>query len=122
MLESKRCIIRSVTALSALCLVPSAFCEPSKRPFTPADDVGLMRFNWYLGSEVDPGRDIKFSPDHRYFVIATQRGRLDLNAPEDTVWLFRTQDVEDFMQHPRQTAALLPFPLVTSALAKTSPN
>src|SRR5690348_18093565 len=50
------------------------------RPFTPADDVGLALFE-YAGSE-PTGGVLKYSADGRYLAVVTERGRLDLNAPE----------------------------------------
>src|SRR5205807_3816035 len=115
MLRVRRCKIRFMIVLSALCLIQPAFCQSSKRPFTPTDDVGLTQFNWYNGSEIDPARDIKYSPDHRYFAVVTEKGRLDLNTPEDTIWLFRTKDVENLIQHPWENATSLASPLISGA-------
>src|ERR1700687_5215134 len=70
------------------------------RPFTAADDVGMALFE-YAGMGT-PGGVIKYSPDGRYFAVVTERGRLDLNAPEDTIWVFRIEDVQRFVQHPEE--------------------
>jgi dipeptidyl aminopeptidase/acylaminoacyl peptidase len=117
-----RYLWRLAAALSALSLGSPAVCQTSKRQFTPVDDVGLTQFNWYKDSEPDPARDIKVSPNHRYFVIAAQKGRLDLNAPEDTIWLFHMEDVERAIRHPSQTGASLAIPLVTSTSEEVGPN
>ncbi len=76
-------------------LCSSAF----SRPFTPKDDVGIALFE-YAGHRPSGGV-IKYSPDGRYFAVVTERGRLDLNAPEDTIWLFRLEDVQRFVRHPQ---------------------
>jgi dipeptidyl aminopeptidase/acylaminoacyl peptidase len=106
---------RFVTALATLGLLSSAFCQEPKRPFTAADDVGLAQFNWYDGSELDPAHDIKYSPDHRYFVTITEKGRLDENTPEDSVWLFQTKEVDKFIQRRAVDAASLAVPLISGA-------
>src|SRR6266699_3786878 len=80
--------------------LPCAFGETSVgRRFTAADDVGLALFE-YAGQGAPSGGVIKYSPDGRYFAVVTERGRLDLNAPEDTIWVFRIEEVRRFVQHP----------------------
>src|SRR6266849_5734747 len=71
-----------------------------QRPFSPEDDVGLTLFE-YAGRGA-PGGVIKYSPDAKYFAVVTERGRLDLNAPEDTIWVFRMEEVQRFVEHPEQ--------------------
>jgi dipeptidyl aminopeptidase/acylaminoacyl peptidase len=60
------------------------------KPFTVADEVGLAHFGDPFGGEA---RAVQFSPDGRYFAALTERGRLDLNRPEDTLRIYRMQDV-----------------------------
>jgi dipeptidyl aminopeptidase/acylaminoacyl peptidase len=88
------------------------------QPFTPQDDVGLALFE-YAGRGA-PGGVIKYSPDGRYLAVVTERGRLDLNAPEDTIWVFRIEDVQRFVRHPElgNAAAL---PLVQMSTDKDGP-
>src|SRR6266853_5434267 len=98
----------------------SAICAPAcARPFTPADDVELALFE-YAGYGA-PGGVIKYSPNARYFAVVTERGRLDLNSPEDTIWVFRIEDVEGFMRHPDAAHALTPVALAMLATDKDGP-
>ena len=91
-----------------------------KRRFTPGDDVGLILFR-YAGRGA-PGGVIKYSLDRRYFAVVTERGRLDLNTPEDTIWLFRIEDVQRFMQHPEgDSSPPTPLPLAQMATDKDGP-
>src|SRR5256885_585315 len=101
-----RCLIRKLGFPMKTLLATSAFffllssatlpgfsaagIPPAPRPFTPKDDVGLALFE-YAGRAVRGGV-IKYSPDGRYLAVVTERGRLDLNAPEDTIWVFRLED------------------------------
>ena len=89
------------------------------RPFTAADDVGLVLFE-YAGQGA-PGGVIKYSPDGRYFAVVTERGRLDLNAPEDTIWLFRIEDVRRFVQRPEAGKPPAPLRLAQLAADKDGP-
>jgi len=65
-----------------------------KRRFTLADDIGLTYFgDPFLGK----AEAISFSPDNRYFVVHTERGRLDINRPESSLRVYRTADVKGFL-------------------------
>src|SRR6266480_1204957 len=98
----------------------SAAAEPSGlRPFTAADDVGMALFE-YAGQGA-PGGVIKYSPDGRYFAVVTERGRLDLNAPEDTIWVFRIEEVQRFVQHPEGGKAPTALSLAQIATDKDGP-
>jgi dipeptidyl aminopeptidase/acylaminoacyl peptidase len=99
--------------------VEDAISAPAKRSFTPADDVGLTLFE-YAGRSI-AGGVIKFSPDTKYFAVVTERGRLDVNAPEDTIWMFRTEDVETFVRQQDQGAPPPPVPLVQMTSDKDGP-
>src|SRR5260370_15414994 len=116
----KSLLATKLTALCLLCVVilccPSAF---GQRPFTAKDDVGLALFE-YAGRGA-PGGVIKYSPDGHYFAVVTERGRLDLNAPEDTIWLFRIEDVRRLVQHPDGAAAAAPVALAQMATDKDGP-
>ena len=104
----------------ALSLFPSVaiLCATAfgQRPFTATDDVGLAQFE-YGGR----GGVIKFSPDSQYVAVVTERGRLDLNAPEDTIWVFRTEDVRRFVRNAGQGAPPDPLPVVQVTSDKDGP-
>lgn len=105
------------------CVVVSVFlgslCTPSyslaRRPFVPEDDIALSLFEYGFW----PAR-IKYSPDTKYLAVVTERGRLDLNAPEDTIWVFRIADVQRYMQHP-QGIPPIPIRLARMASYKDGP-
>src|ERR1700691_896953 len=64
--------------------------------FTVADEIGLTLFDDPSGA---PAK-VLFSPDGSYFAVWNERGRSDLNRPEDSLRFYRVRDVEDFLQHP----------------------
>jgi dipeptidyl aminopeptidase/acylaminoacyl peptidase len=115
--------LQLVTGCSAVLLLFNAtFLSSSafgQRPFTAKDDVGLALFE-YAG-EGAPGGVIKYSPNGQYFAVVTERGRLDLNAPEDTIWLFRMEDVQRFVQDADQGQPPTPLPLAHMATDKDGP-
>jgi hypothetical protein len=86
---------------------------PVHRRFTTADDVLLSQF-WF-GPGIYRGEIIKFSPNRRYFSVVTERGLLDRNAPEDTIWIFTVADVQDFVRHFGPERGLAPKVLVRMA-------
>ena len=108
-------LVALVSVLS-LCTFGQA---PANRRFTPKDDVGLILFE-YAGRGA-PGGVIKYAPDSRYFVVVTERGRLDLNAPEDTIWVFRSEDVQRFVQHPERVSPPIALQLAQVTSDKDGP-
>ncbi len=94
-------------------------CTLGQRLFTAKDDVGLTLFE-YAGIGA-PGGVIKYSPDTKYFAVVTEQGRLDLNAPQDTIWVFRIEDVERLLRHSEHVDSLTPTPLVQVSNSKDGP-
>ncbi len=76
------------------------------RLFTVEDDIRLALFDDPNGQS---GK-VSFSPDGNYFVVKTERGRLDINRVEDSVRFYHTQDVKYLLDHPE---ASLPSPVWT---------
>ena len=92
------------------------------RPFTAVDDIGIAQFEYYSGGIVPSGGSvIKYSPDGRYFVVITERGVLDRNVPEDTIWLFHTEEVRKYVQHPDSGIASGPIPLARLTTTESGP-
>ena len=58
-----------------------ALAQQARKPFTVADEIGLMHFGDPVGGQADA---VRASPDGNYFAVDTERGRLDLNRPEDS--------------------------------------
>jgi dipeptidyl aminopeptidase/acylaminoacyl peptidase len=116
-------IATRATRSAALCLFGLLIlqfpCAFGQRPFTAKDDVGLALFE-YAGRGA-PGGVIKYSPDTKYFATVTERGRLDLNAPEDTIWVFTIEDVQRFVRHPDHGEPPTPLPLVRVASDRDGP-
>lgn len=95
--------------LRALCLVllllaPLAKAE-ARRRFTLADDIGLRYFgDPFLGK----AKAISFSPDDRYFVVHTERGRLDISRPESSLRIYRVADIRAFLAAGERASAPSP--------------
>jgi dipeptidyl aminopeptidase/acylaminoacyl peptidase len=63
--------------------------------FTVTDDIAFSYFGEPFSAGGPP--PVTFSPDRKYFVALTQRGRVDLDAAESTLRVFRTADVKIFL-------------------------
>ena len=81
--------------------------QQTRKPFTITDEIGLTLFG---------GRSkVLFSPDGNYFVVWTERGRLDLDRVEDSLRFYRSQDVEQFVKHSDESQSPSPVWIVDRA-------
>jgi dipeptidyl aminopeptidase/acylaminoacyl peptidase len=62
-----------------------------KRAFTVKDDIELVRF--------DDSTPIQFSPDGNYLAVFASQGLLDLNRVENSLRLYRVEEVQEFLSH-----------------------
>ena len=112
---SREIAILSTLALAAfLVSVLPSVAQTGKKPFTVVDDIGLTHFFDLGGGK----GTVSFSPDGNYFVVWSERGRLELNRVEDTLRIYRSQDVKSFLE--RSGTEQPPTPLwVVSRLGET---
>ncbi len=85
---------------------PIVSAQQTKRPFTVADEIGLAHFGDPYQVQAEA---LRFSPDGNYFAVDTEVGKLDLNCVEDSLRLYRTQDIRDFLA--RSDRSQLPSPV-----------
>jgi dipeptidyl aminopeptidase/acylaminoacyl peptidase len=83
-----------------------ASAQQSLKPFSVADDIELTHFG-------DTPEAVRFSPDGNWFAVYTERGRLDLNRPEDSLRFYSSEFVEDFLEHSDQSQAPSPLWVLT---------
>ena len=76
------------------------------KAFTVAEEIGLAHFGDPYTGEAEA---VQFSPDGHYVAALTERGRIDLNRPEDTMRIYRVQDVRSFLRRPSDSETLAPF-------------
>jgi dipeptidyl aminopeptidase/acylaminoacyl peptidase len=95
----------------------SASAHQLKQPFAVVDDIQLAVFGGSTGVE----EELLFSPDGNYFVVETERGRPDLNGPEDSLRFYRCQDVEDFLKRSDRSQAPSPVWVVNRSTDKEGP-
>jgi dipeptidyl aminopeptidase/acylaminoacyl peptidase len=104
----------SIVVLALGFVVATASAHQAKRPFTIVDEIGLTMFGTADGGPPE----LHFSPDGKYFAVWAERGRLDLNRPEDSLRFYRTQDVKAFLDHSEQSEPPSPIWVITRATYK----
>jgi len=91
---------------------PDAQAEP--RAFSVMDSIRMTRFN-------APSENLQtdapfFSPDGAYFIVITSRGLPETNEIESSIWLYRTDEVQRFIDQggtppePSQLASVSAVP------------
>lgn len=93
-----------------------ASAQQQKKPFTVADEIGLALFIPEINTP-----DVRFSPDREYFAVYSERGRLDLNRPEDSLRFYRTGDVQKFLMHPPDESEPAPIWVVNRSTDEEGP-
>lgn len=92
--------------------------QHTKKPFTVADEIGLAHFGdpylWHADM-------VRFSPDGNYLAVNTERGRLDLNRPEDSLRVYRTRDIENFLEHFSESSPPSPIWVVNRSNGNQEP-
>jgi hypothetical protein len=92
---------RIVSLLPLLGLWSAIVIADSPRPFGVCDSVQMAQFT---GSAT-------FSPDRRYFVIATERGVLPEGVQQATIWLFDSSAISESLNGGPTSQATPPVPL-----------
>jgi hypothetical protein len=98
---SSRCIVRVSAVVALLCAASAVAAKDggARRSFTVKDSIEISYIvsptpsgMVGLADALPTGMPI-FSPDGKYFLLLTQRGVLEANNLEATLWLFDKQDV-----------------------------
>lgn len=98
--------------LLAVCGARIATAQEHLKKFTVADDVELTNFT----------APIVFSPDNKYFVVASQRGRLDLNRSESSLRIYSIEHVRRFILNSDATHGPSPVMALSKATYKNGPT
>jgi dipeptidyl aminopeptidase/acylaminoacyl peptidase len=98
-------------------LSAAAPCE-SLRHFTVVDEIGLTHFgDPYTGD----AETIQISPDGRYLAVVTERGRIDLDRPEDILRIYDISSLRRFVVNPDGSQTLAPVCEFTRSTDKDGP-
>jgi dipeptidyl aminopeptidase/acylaminoacyl peptidase len=119
-------VIALVAAIAGLyCTGSTAQAEEAdgRRTFNIKDSIEFSNV-------LNPGRSVStwgdehgapiYSPDNRYFLLVTQRGKLSINALEGTIWLFERQSIWDYASG-RSTKKVVPKQLVIVRATSNTP-
>ena len=88
------------------------------RPFTVAVDIGIKSF---ANSCAANRERVVFSPNHAYFFVYTERGRLDINRPEDSIRVYRVTDIQRYLNVPTEIAAPTPMWVIRRSTDEEGP-
>ncbi len=83
--------------------------QQAKNRFAVADEIALTLFDAPSGQPAE----VRFSPDGNYFAVWTERGLLDRNRVEDSLRLYRSQDVMKFLEHSDRSHSPSPVWIVS---------
>jgi dipeptidyl aminopeptidase/acylaminoacyl peptidase len=108
----------SLALITFLAVCPVTPAQETKRPFTVADDIGLTIF----GTAQWASPEIHFSPDGKYVAVLTERGRLDLNCPEESLSFYRADDIKAFLARPEDSKPPSPAWVLTRCTYKEGRN
>src|SRR5205807_2819451 len=86
----------------------NASAQETKKPFTVADDIAFTHFadGAYGNYEEDP---VLFSPNGNFFAVLTAHGRLEADQVEESLRLYRTEDIESFLQRSQESQPPAPI-------------
>lgn len=120
-----RAILDSSRRARLLCLLLTLGLGPqsvvyadTQRPFTVTDDIELSHFGDPFTARAEP---VTFSPDGRYFVVDTERGRIDLDRPESILRVYRTTVVVRWLNSPESEKELSPLWTVAKSSYRDGP-
>src|SRR5216684_3318646 len=111
---NRSCLPKFALGISAVVIVgllQVALAQERPRRFTVAEDVQLNRFT----------NRVNFSPDNQYFVVSSERGRLDINRPESSLRLYRTEEVTKVLSHSDITGEPQPVWTINKSTYKNGP-
>src|SRR6267154_6191825 len=105
------CLVLGIFGLRVTILPEVAIAQTGTRRFTVADDIGLSEL----------GRIVMFSPDDRYFIVTSDRGRLDLNRCESSLRVYSTEDIKRFLSRTDTQTEPSPFWTISKSTYKDGP-
>lgn len=105
---NKKYLHREILLLT-ICALGCCAAESTPQGFSVVDDIQMARFT-------DPSENtyqqVKFSDNHEYFAVVTERGLVDRNLVEDSLWVFSTDLVEHNLRPPTTVSLTASSPLV----------
>lgn len=96
----------------------AVFGQPAKRRFSVTDDIALSHFGDIYTGLIEP---ISFSPDMRYLIVDTERGLLKEDRSESTLWIFRMDDIRQFVLHSEIIQKPKPIWVIRKSTYKDGP-
>jgi hypothetical protein len=114
LVKISRRLIGIACLLTLLCATAEA---QGRRKFSLADDIEMSKIAGQGGSY----DLVTFSPDGRYFAVVTERGLLDRDLVEDSIWTWKTGEIRKFVHETEEPLPPPPTRLVQMATFKKGP-
>lgn len=105
--------------LASLLLFVCASNEAQKRSFSLADDIEMTKIS--MTPQRSGGDVAMFSPDGQHMAVVTERGLVDRNLVEDSIWIWNTDELRQFVSNPKQPLPPPPARLVQMATFSKGP-
>jgi dipeptidyl aminopeptidase/acylaminoacyl peptidase len=105
------CFVLGFSGLLTMAFPEVAIAQTATRRFTVADDIGLNQL----------GGIVLFSPDDRYFIVTSDRGRLDLNRCESSLRVYSTEEVHRALSRSDTANEPPPFWTISKSTYKDGP-
>src|SRR5437899_4033044 len=104
------CFVLAVAEL-LVAAAPRVTAQTGPRRFTVADDIGI--------TQVDS--EVMFSPDDRFLIVESDRGRLDLNRVESSLHVYSTDDIAHFLSESKVQQEPSPLWTISKSTYKDGP-
>jgi len=111
-------IARGLTGILTVFCINVGASAAASRPFTVSDEMQLAHFGDPYTKSADA---FQFSPDGSFFAALIERGRIDLNRPEDTLRIYRSQDVLGHLKRSSNTQPPVPYWTITRSTDEDGP-
>src|SRR5258708_1959934 len=110
----------SCTTLALMTAIFSIATAQSRAPkvFTVTEEIQLAHFGDPYG---DDAKAAEFSPDGNFVAALIERGRIDLDRPEDTIEIFRVADIRGFLRDATESQRPTPVWAFTRSSDKDGP-
>jgi dipeptidyl aminopeptidase/acylaminoacyl peptidase len=107
-----------VSLANVLVLLCGTVHGQATRSFSVADDIEMSRIILQKDLGYTPA---KVSPDGRNFAVITERGLLEPNLVEDTIWIWRSDQILQFLHDANQKTPPASMELIRMASYKKGP-
>src|SRR6266851_3765677 len=105
------CIVLGIFELLVTILPEVVIAQNRTRRFTVTDDIGITQVS----------SAVVFSPDDRFFIVESDRGRIDVNRVESSLRVYSTHDISHFLSQSNLQEEPSPLWSISKSTYKDGP-